>query len=396
MEKRLSISSFLRRCLYLLCFLAASQAKAQIPIGVNVNIFPPYPTQYNVWISDAANYIITINNTTDSGFDYYVRVGIEGNSGGEETYLRISDDFFPNQSLRIEPFEVVTITGADLEDLYINAGINDLDRSPNVPLEIDGELPEGTYQLCFEVMLYDAAQEVYLSPKICSEFFEIGHNDLQLVYPEDQSVWSETDIPVTFQWINNSSQNLSGNFTYFLELYELEPEQYENESIYEYVESGGAPFFVSEGVQDYSYIYDIDFGLPKFNEGYLYAARVMVKSESGSYYDNGGYSNISTFWFGHNPYEDGSGNDDEEEEVPIDCDGVCNIELPTNTTPHNSMHTLTSFSIGHFEVEDVQLFDMTPGITDISGTGEIQVDFLNEVKIKVEFENLIVNLQNLP
>jgi len=25
--------------------------QGQIPMGVEVNIFPPYPTQYNVWLS---------------------------------------------------------------------------------------------------------------------------------------------------------------------------------------------------------------------------------------------------------------------------------------------------------------------------------------------------------
>ena len=177
---RLQIFRFLT-CLLLCMYLGTSNA--QIPFGVEVNVFPPYPTQYNVWIANQANYMIMIKNNTDKEFEYYIRAGIEGDAGGEETFARTSPDFFPSESLTIGPDEFTTVTGFELEDLYRDATINDLDRSPNVPLDIEGELPEGTYQLCFEIMSYDRNEEIFLSPKICSESFTVSHSSLQLVYP---------------------------------------------------------------------------------------------------------------------------------------------------------------------------------------------------------------------
>ncbi|MDF1697620.1 MAG: hypothetical protein P1U56_17375 [Saprospiraceae bacterium] len=380
--------------LFFVClFGIATPSYAQIPLGVEVNIFPPYPTQYNVWIGDQANYMITIQNTTDTEFEYYIRAGIEGDAGGEETFARISPDFFPSESLTILPGEVAVLTAFDLEDIYRNATINDLERSPNIPLDIDGELPEGTYQLCFELLSYNRMEEVFLSPKICSEPFTISHSSLQLVYPLDGSVWDAVDVPVTFQWINNSSNNQSGDFEYVLELYELSPEQLENEPIYEYVESGGAVFYQTEAIPDLSYIYDIDFGLPKFQEGFLYAARVKVIDLNGdSYFDGKGYSNINTFWFGNNPLDDDGGDDGSNNEI-VDCFERCQIPALTNTTTIESYTDIESFTMGHFTVNDIELADVTEGIQSISGTGIVRLDFLNEVRIEVEFSGVTLNTE---
>lgn len=364
----------------------------QIPMGVTVNIFPPYPTQYNVWVADGSNYMITIHNNSDTEFEYYVRAGIEGESGGEETFARISPDFFPVESLTIGPNEVTTITSVDLEDLYRNAGVNDLERSPNIPIDdINGELPEGTYMLCFELMLYDPTQEIFLSPKICSEPFTVSHSSLELVYPQDGSVWDATDVPVTFQWMNNTSQGLNEDFEYQLAIFEIDANSVNDESIYEYIETGGAPFFTSDPVMDLNYIYDVDFGLPEFTDGNLYAARVRIVNANGTFFDGGGISNINTFWFGHNPYEDDGSGDGQEE--GMDCFERCQIPLPTNTTLMTDLLSVTEFTMGHFEVENVELSDITPGVQTVSGTGYVTLDFMNEVKIEVEISGVTLNTE---
>lgn len=369
-----------------------SLTHGQIPLGVEVNVFPPYPTQYNVWIADRSNYMVTVINNSDTEFEYYIRAGIEGDAGGVETYARVSPNFFPSESLVIGPHEVVTLTSFDLEDIYREATIDDLDKSPNLPLDIDGELPEEVYQLCFELVSYDRNEEIFLSPKICSEPFSVSHNNLQLIYPLDQSVWDAIDVPVTFQWTNNASGNLTEDFEYELEIYELSPEQLENESIYEYVESGGAIFYKTEPTSDYSYIYDVDFGLPPFSEGHLYAARVkLAGGKSDAYFDGKGYSNIHTFWFGHNPFEEDTTPPNGEEIT--DCFDRCQIPPPTNTTSISSYTDVQSFEMGHFTVSGLQLADVTEGIQSISGTGEVTLSFLNGVRLEVEFSGVTLNTE---
>ena len=388
-ESKFSIG---KRTLLILVFIGFSLGmNAQIPMGVDVNIFPPYPTQYNIWVADGSNYMITIQNNSDTEFEYYIRAGIEGESGGEETFARISPDFFPIESLIIGPNEVTTITSVDLEDLYRNAGVNDLDRSPNIPIDdINGELPEGTYMLCFELMLYDPSQEIFLSPKVCSEPFTVSHSSLELVYPQDQSVWDATDVPVTFQWMNNTSLGLTEDYEYELAIYEIDAGSINDESIYEYIETGGVAFFTSDPVPDLNYIYDVDFGLPEFTEGNLYAARVMIVNTNGTFFDGGGISNINTFWFGYNPNDDGGGGEDEE---AMDCFERCQVPLPTNTTSMADLTTVTEFRIGHFDVDDVELSDVTTGIESISGTGYVTFEFMNGVKIEVEFSGVTLNTE---
>lgn len=393
----LNLSPFIfaptRRLLFavLLLMFSANQADAQIPLGVEVNIFPPYPTQYNVWIGNGSNYMITIQNNSDAEFEYYIRAGIEGESAGEETFARISDQFFPLESLNIGPFEVVTITSNDLEDIYRNATVDDLDRSPNVPLDIDGELPEGVYMLCFELMLYDQGQEVFLSPKICSDPFTVSHNTLQLVYPNDGSVWDATDVPVTFQWLQQGSNTSNNEYEYELSLFEIDPNSINDESIYEYIETGGAVFFRSEPTPDLNFIYDVDFGLPDLTEGKLYAARAQVVSSNGEYFDGGGVSNINTFWYGYNPQDDGGGEGDDDETV--DCFERCQPIVPTNTTAMSSYADLEEFEIGNFTVQGLELEDVTAGIESISGTGFVTFYWMNELSIEVQFSGVVVNTE---
>ncbi len=384
------MSIHMKRNLFLILFscIIGIYSFGQLPMDVSVNVIPPYPTKYNIWIANSANYIITIHNNSDKEFDYYVRASLEGESGGEETYLRFNRDFFPSNSLTIGPHEIVTLTSVDLELLYSEAKITDLETTPNIPQEIDGELPEGTYQLCFEVMLHDPNQEIFLSPKLCSDPFFISQSNLELIYPADESVWSQTDIPITFQWINNGSQANSENFKYILRLYEIDPLLAEEEPLFEYIQSGATPFYVTDPLPDLNFVYDPNIGLPEFNKGKLYAAQVEVIDDNGSsWFDNANLSNVNTFWFGYNPYEDDNDNDNQDQQV--NCFDRCNPSLPQNTVEIDDYSDVMSFDIGHFEVHVLEA-DSTPQ-GSFSGEGYITLDFLNQVKIKVTFSDIKLN-----
>ena len=371
-------------------FVNTHHVNGQIPLGVTVNIFPPYPSKYNIWISNSANYIVTIVNNSDTEFDYYLRASVEGVNANTGTFIRISESFFPPTFKTISPFQVDVISSEDLEELYGSASINDLDRSPNIPLDLDGELPEGDYQLCFEVMLYDPMREVFLSPKMCSDIFTVSHANIQLNYPLDETVWDQTDIPIPFQWSNISSHMPTRDYEYVLKLYELDPLMVGQESIFEYIQSGAAPFYITEPLMDFSYIYDVDFGLPEFIPGNLYAAQVEVMDMEGSgWFDNQNLSNINTFWFGYNPF---TGDGYIEDTPDLDCFQRCEVNLPSNTVPISDYSGVNSFKMGHFNVERVQSDGFVTGTT-LSGTGYVTLNFLNDVKLAVQFSGVTMNNQ---
>lgn len=387
-SKIMKPTNLLKQITLLIFFVSAFTVQGQIPLDVSVNVFPPYPSKYNIWVANSSNYMITVVNNSDTEFEYYIRASVEGVNANAGTYVRISEGYFPSTSKTIGPFQVEVITSDDLQDLYGDASVNDLELSPDLPFDIDGELPEGEYQLCFEVMLYDPLKEVFLSPKLCSEIFSISHGNIQLNYPLDEMVWDLTDVPVPFQWSNISSTIPTKDYEYVLRLYELDPLMLGQESIFEYIQSGAAPFYITEPLMDLSYVYDVEFGLPEFIPGNLYAAQVEVIDLDGSaWFDNQNLSNINTFWFGFNPFLD-----DGSSEIPMDCFERCQLTPPANSTPINKYNEVSFFKMGHFTVDDLMPDSQLSGST-FAGTGYITLDFLNNIKIAVQFSGVTLNTE---
>jgi len=80
---------------------------------------------------------------------------------------------------------------------------------------------------------------------------------------------------------------------------------------------------------------------------------------------------------------------EETKNEETDCTTNCEKTL-TNLSPTNNIaSSLTTFTAGYFAVNEVKITHQTNG--KITGTGEVTLDFLNEIKIKVKFMNIRLN-----
>jgi len=367
----------------------ASNAIAQIPLDVQTSVVPPYPKQFSFWSSNASQFFVTVINNSDQDFDFYVKVSIESTDG--QTYARFLDDYRPDREFTIPANQMRTFDSAVIGNNYGNLGLDQLDISSNIPIDANGELPAGEYNICVQLLEYSddpAAPPVFLSPESCTEPFEVNQGNIELIHPFDNDALP-VDIPISFNWTNNNISALDGGQQYILKLYELDSLTAANEYIYDMVETGSLPvFYSSEPTSDIFHFYDYTMGLPQMTEGYQYAAQVEVVDGADLFFENGGRSNIVAFWYGHDPSFTAQELPDEITEAQSDCYENCHFTLDENDIATSSTD-LTTIIVGHFTMDDLEFTSSDNGY--FSGTGRIKVDWLNEVYIKTVFNSIKVN-----
>ncbi len=77
------------------------------------------------------------------------------------------------------------------------------------------------------------------------------------------------------------------------------------------------------------------------------------------------------------------------ENDPTDCTTGCTPTPPTDRTAVTTVAGLTTFKIGYFAVQDLELTSSSGGT--LRGTGSITVDFMFGAKFRVEFDDVRVN-----
>jgi len=374
----------------LFCFYSVG-LKAQIPLDVSVNAFPPYPEQYSVWASSSSNYMVTILNNSDTQFEVYVKVSFEGTSNDfTETFVRFSEDYIPATGFTSTPGIPLVLTAFDIEQSYNNLGFGDVVKSDNISEDPNGELPSGDYQLCVEVLQFPSVgndEKIFLSPTRCTDPFGVSQSNIQLEWPYDNSYVS-TLSPINFNWSTNSGLSYDASQTYRLKLYQPDSIQAVEESIYELVESGELfPVFTSEPINTTTLFYDYTFGDIELIENQLYAWQVEVVEDNGVFFDNEGKSNIHTFIYG----EEGlftPGEVDTVTQNQIDCFENCNFILPENTAVLTDPSP-SSIDVGHFIMDELEITNQSSGF--YTGTGRINIPWLNDVFVTVSFDNIKVN-----
>lgn len=391
-------------CKYI-CFIVFSfiltKSEAQIPLGVTTNVLPPYPSEFSVWTGNAGNYFINIQNNSDLNFEIYVRVSLIGTAvDGEPVEVKISDNYRPVSGRTIPSFGNLQLMSSDIEEMYGNLGIPDLDLTPNVPLDLEGELPSGVYKLCAEVIEFNpdpTAGINFLSPVICSEEFVVSTNNIELIWPGDGDLQPD-DSPINFLWNINSTTGIPiGDQEYRLRIYELDALQAEEESIYELIESGDLPpVFTSNDLFETSFLYDSNFGQYPLTSGNQYAAQVEVVESDDLFYENNKKSNINAFYYGPASNDDPDEAEDDLVEISDDqqdCFDNCVLSIPDNTNLSNSTEWST-LKVGHFEIIDLKDL-IVQDDSNYSGSGRIKVPFLGSengsLYVNVNFENVKVN-----
>lgn len=379
---------YLVSLIILLCCLCPT-LQAQIPLGVEISVVPPFPKQFNLWTTNAESFFTTVMNTSDRDFDFYVKVSIESTDGS--TFVRFRDDFRPSRPFTSIANRTITFGSVVIGNNYSDVSISDLEVSDDIALDINGELPAGEYQICVQLIEYNddpAVAPVFLSPASCSDPFEVNQGNIELIYPIDGDE-VPVDVPISFNWTNNNLTALDGSQQYVLKLYELDSIAAANESIFDLIETGTLPaVFTSNPSSDNSFFYDVSTGLAPLTEGYQYAAQVELTNGEDLYFENGGRSNINAFWYGYDPSLVVTELPNEITEAQSDCYENCHFTLDGNDTPTTSTE-LETIKVGHFIMDELEFESSQNG--SFTGTGRIKVDWLNEVYVKTEFTNIKVN-----
>ncbi len=377
------------------CLLFTHIGAQNVPFDAAINVMPPYPTNYAIWMADYESYMITLTNTSDRDFEVFVRVSIEGESNGEYTFLKVADTYTPESSLGVvSAGGTRVITSADIESSYSNIGFDDFETSDNItiPMSVtdvllsgESQLPEGTYRICVEVWQFSETDELLLSPNICSESFEVNSGTIELFEPAEGAVLEE-DLSINITWSSYvSNADFSSDLLYRVNIYDLLGIDTDQESIYELIETGGiSPMFTSEDVASNQYTFDWMFNELELEVGGKYAVQVEIIDPGDVSFETR-KSNIHTFYYGtaatvFNP----------DFEVPDDCESRCFVEVPTNTQV--GVEIPEALRIGYFVVSGLTLRERDG---KFSGTGKIKMDFLNGLVVPVDLKDIVFDVNGV-
>lgn len=163
----------LNRCIALICYMLLSIAvKAQdVPLIVNVTILPPYSTDVSVYLGAADQTAISITNPNLVAKRFFLAGSITNLASGQSIVIPA------NQNPGVPPIVVeagatLNLAGTELQQ-YFNSNSLQLNGISQQEL-INGNVPEGIYQLCLQAIDYETLQALSLGePLGCSLPFPV-------------------------------------------------------------------------------------------------------------------------------------------------------------------------------------------------------------------------------
>lgn len=208
----------------LLSLLTASALQAQTyPAVVNLVLQPPYSPYLSDFLQPLQERVLVQVNFLDQSepsWEAKLRMTIEGNG----LTLRTSRTFY--QPITLSP-------GPNLVDLPLLENLFDFSKMDvqginKTDLVNAGRLPEGTYQLCIDVV--DASREVPFSTPGCFTATLIQNNPPQLVTPDCGAVISAAGSPsIFFNWIPMHDPSIQ--VRYEMKLVQVPPGMNPNDAI---------------------------------------------------------------------------------------------------------------------------------------------------------------------
>lgn len=347
--------------------LLPAQASAQGEWDVSLSL-NPFPSPY---ISDWENNPTavgqaTIFNNSDEAQEVILFVTLFKSDIGQLVESESARVIVESLATRtVNNTEFIEFSSAD----YTNASIEE-------QVFRTGRLPEGTYTGCVQVRNRSGAN---LSSPVCREFEIVYPDPPQLISPANGDEVS-TEFP-TFQWI---PVNVPADYDIFytLKIVEILDTQTPLRAL-----EANVPLLERSDVTSTTFTYPLD-GLA-FEEETSYAWQVQAVDQFGlAPASNQGRSEIFTFEYGP-AEEDTTGDEPVAATTSAEpCGGECLAEEPTGSPSDRSFSAGDELQIGHFVLT---LTDASGTGADLSGEGEIQVPFLNDVRISVAFENLTVS-----
>lgn len=290
--KASQISQFSKAVLILLLAVGlGSQVFAQVyPTRTVTTMAPPYPTNLDAFVGEAAarlNMQLFVNDATISNYPVKLRLVLRSNSTTIYT-----NPAYAQQPTYIDGGENYTFTGDELAHLF---------RIENLIFEgytkqqyrRTGQLPEGVYQMSFEV--YDYYRDFNISSPMPAMMWISLNSPPMLNMPRKESEMTiHGPQNILFNWTAMHSPFSHPNFRpeYTFELWEIYPE---NMDPYQAVRSTRPVF--STIIEQTSYHYSVNE--PQLIPGRRYAWRIRVSDPEGiARFKENGYSEVWSFKYG--------------------------------------------------------------------------------------------------
>ncbi len=276
--------------IFILCGQAPSFAQQQFPVRTITNVSAPYPVsleQFTAVENGKISLVIIPNDVKLQNYPIKLKLVI---SGGWFTIY--TNPAFIHRNITLNNGEIQTFSGADLAEWFNpdNLLFDGYSKSQYVK---NGRLPEGMYQVWFEVYETNYGYNMSSSTKAMVWIFE---NDPPLLnFPLNAKEFIATDPQnIVFNWtLRQSPFSVSGaSNEYKFELWEIWPD---NMNVEEAIRTTRPVYSgtVNSGTFTYS------AAEPLLLPGRKYAWRVQAYDPEGKkQYKNNGYSDVRWFRFG--------------------------------------------------------------------------------------------------
>ena len=281
----------LNRCVAIFCFLLLSiAAKAQdIPLIVNVTILPPYSTDVSVYLGAADQTAISITNPNLGAKRFFLAGSITNLASGQSIIIPASQN--PGvPPIVVEGGATLNLAGTELQQ-YFNSNSLQLNGISQQEL-INGNVPEGIYQLCLQAIDYETLQPLSLGEPVgCSLPFPVVfvQPPITIAPACSTEVVSTNPQNIMFTWTPPIGILQGSNLQYRIKVAEL-PE-------------GGNPLQVLQStttplVNDSTFntFYFLSSLSPQLQPGREFVWQVTVRDLNGQLvFSNQGQSDVCTF-----------------------------------------------------------------------------------------------------
>jgi hypothetical protein len=378
--------------------LGSLASYGQYDIEINLNISPPYPTNFDAYFEYLDRGLVQIYNTTNAPLEVYFRVRfaeVNGRIAVEgPAQLFESFTFQPGVTL-LTSSEIREVFAAIQESDFSSSGLTDAQWAA---IQINKELPEGSYRLC--VYAYNAQNQRISDPD------GAGCIDFEIVFAERPII----DIPLegdTLAAIGNmnilwshflTSPDAMARTQYELKLIDITEQNIENIQN-AFLNPGISPDFEENVVTLRSKFIQDNVELPLV-AGHTYAARVTALDPLGSIaYQFGGHSEIVSFVYGRADTTESEPVPGNNPETVIASNGTCTGEYakdaPTDTVSVVLKNDVP-YKFGALKMTIPKTVSFEGSAKDgFTGLGVITTTIgKTEVKVSITFKDLKVNKAN--
>lgn len=365
-----------------LTLLLSGAGYTQGSLNVNVQVQPPYSPYLNDYLDLANRTIITVTNTSNKSYNYFIKFSLTNNSNFN-AYTK--EDFKPSTPLTIGPGQTMNIIANEsakssfnqenIELEYGNFSINDILR--------DGVLPDGKYSLCVKAYDYDGLNLISKENLGCSTFSISNLNAPVINDCNNKKFYYYNPQNLNLNWLPVTGNTQNKQILYDLYLSKIE----EGDNPQDIIESGiatNAPNIIKvSNIPTTSFVYSGNY--PHLEVG-LYAWAVKARTSDGSLpIQNEGLSNVCQF-----SYEVMSMGVKSDHKSFVDCECKSTIPNDLSNIDGSSISIGTVVKSGKLGVTIKTISKNSNGFT---GTGTVQLPVINSglVKVNVTFEN--INIQ---